>query len=95
MGHKNDDNDGTFWMCWEDFRQVWMEITVCARSTNASDLSLDVHEDLGCPGEISDKPWGGRGGGDACVIWLSKRSFVHIFGLSLHCGAVMVNCDFA
>lgn len=32
------------------FPQVWMEITVCSRSTDASDLALDVHEDLGCPG---------------------------------------------
>lgn len=22
MGHENNDNDGTFWMCWEDFREV-------------------------------------------------------------------------
>ncbi|CAN0466458.1 unnamed protein product [Hapterophycus canaliculatus] len=27
-----------------------MEITVCSRSTDASDLALDVHEDLGCVG---------------------------------------------
>lgn len=33
-----------------DRLQVWMEITVCSRSTDASDLALDVHEDLGCPG---------------------------------------------
>ncbi|CAN0437039.1 unnamed protein product [Pylaiella littoralis] len=50
VGHENNDNDGLFWMSWEDFRQVWMEITVCSRSTDASDLALDVHEDLGCPG---------------------------------------------
>eukprot|EP00904_Undaria_pinnatifida_P010244 jgi/Undpi1/634/HiC_scaffold_10.g04098.m1 len=52
VGYQNNsDNDGTFWMCWEDFKQVWMEITVCARSTDASDLALDVHEDLGCAGK--------------------------------------------
>lgn len=52
VGQKNDDNDGTFWMAWEDFREVWTEITVCARSTDASDLALDIHEELGCPGEL-------------------------------------------
>ena len=52
MGYQNNnDDDGVFWMCWEDFKQVWMEITVCARSTDASDLAFDVHEDLGCAGK--------------------------------------------
>lgn len=48
----NNDNDGVFWMSWDDFRRVWDEITVCARSTDASDLSFDVHEELGCVGEL-------------------------------------------
>ncbi|CAM9267912.1 unnamed protein product, partial [Choristocarpus tenellus] len=43
-------NDGRFWMSWEDFREVWTEITICARSRDASDLVLDAHESLGCAG---------------------------------------------
>lgn len=54
LGFKGKRNDGMFWMSWDDFRQVWDEITVCARSTDASDLVLDVHEDMGCLGEPSD-----------------------------------------
>ena len=51
LKYKGADNDGFFWMCWEDFREVWTEITICSRSTDASDLAMDVHEELGCIGE--------------------------------------------
>ncbi|CAM9414877.1 unnamed protein product [Discosporangium mesarthrocarpum] len=65
-------NDGTFWMCWQDFSKVWSEITICARSRDASDLFLDVNEDLGCPG-----PTVGCVGG--CLrYWVCCRGCRHV-----------------
>lgn len=37
-------------MLWEDFREIWTDITICPKGTD-SDLALEIHEDLGCPGE--------------------------------------------
>ena len=48
---KTDETGKIFWMSWEDFRQIWTDITICCRSTLVSDITLEIHDDLGCPGE--------------------------------------------
>ena len=40
-------DDGSFWMSWEDFSDVFQSIDVCARSTGLRDLNLDAMESDG------------------------------------------------
>ena len=42
-----DDDDGSFWMAWEDFSRIFASIDVCARSTGLRDLNLDAMESDG------------------------------------------------
>lgn len=37
-------DDGSFWMCWEDFSAIFSSIDVCSRSTGLRDLNLDAME---------------------------------------------------
>mmetsp|Transcript_29289 Transcript_29289/g.85881 ORF Transcript_29289/g.85881 Transcript_29289/m.85881 type:complete len:491 (-) Transcript_29289:376-1848(-) len=43
-----DDNDGTFWMSWEDFSKFYTRIDICQRSTGLNDLNIDLKEADGC-----------------------------------------------
>jgi len=45
------DNDGSFWMPWDDFQRIFSVISVCDRSTNR-DLAMDVHEEMGSCGVL-------------------------------------------
>jgi calpain-15 len=42
------DNDGSFWMNWDDFIAHFNGLDVCNRSRGVRDLYLDLHEDDGC-----------------------------------------------
>lgn len=44
---KDDVQDGTFWMAWEDFARVFTSIDICARSTGLRDLHLNAFESDG------------------------------------------------
>eukprot|EP00593_Proboscia_inermis_P008716 CAMPEP_0171311200 /NCGR_PEP_ID=MMETSP0816-20121228/21439_1 /TAXON_ID=420281 /ORGANISM="Proboscia inermis, Strain CCAP1064/1" /LENGTH=143 /DNA_ID=CAMNT_0011795823 /DNA_START=30 /DNA_END=458 /DNA_ORIENTATION=+ len=48
LGFK-DEEDGTFWMTYNDFRQVFTRINICDRDTSL-DASLNVREDDGVCG---------------------------------------------
>jgi calpain-15 len=41
------DNDGIFWMLWEDFVKHYNNIEVCDRKQSLRDLTLEVHEEDG------------------------------------------------
>eukprot|EP00928_Gymnodinium_smaydae_P064756 TRINITY_DN48022_c0_g1_i1.p1 TRINITY_DN48022_c0_g1~~TRINITY_DN48022_c0_g1_i1.p1 ORF type:complete len:490 (-),score=64.70 TRINITY_DN48022_c0_g1_i1:262-1731(-) len=42
--HENSD-DGSFWMCWEDFVKHWERIGVCDRTIDITSLNLTVRND--------------------------------------------------
>eukprot|EP00450_Noctiluca_scintillans_P030617 CAMPEP_0194542008 /NCGR_PEP_ID=MMETSP0253-20130528/83263_1 /TAXON_ID=2966 /ORGANISM="Noctiluca scintillans" /LENGTH=450 /DNA_ID=CAMNT_0039388577 /DNA_START=28 /DNA_END=1381 /DNA_ORIENTATION=- len=41
-------NDGAFWMCWEDFLKHWSTIGVVDRTVDVNTLRLQVEDDSGC-----------------------------------------------
>lgn len=57
-----DDDDGSFWMSFEDFQKTYTTIYVCDRTTS-SDLHLDVNEDDGCCGVVKGCVCG------CCTYW--------------------------
>ena len=46
-----DEDDGSFWMPWEDFSRIFKRVGVCDRTTS-SDLRLEVLEDYGACGVV-------------------------------------------
>ena len=46
-----DEDDGCFWMPWEDFSRIFTGIEVCDRTTSR-DLRLEIDEDLGICGVV-------------------------------------------
>ena len=46
-----DENDGSFWMPWEEFSKIFKSVQICDRSTSR-DLRLNVNEDSGSCGVV-------------------------------------------
>jgi len=46
-----DEDDGSFWMPWDEFSRIYTRVQVCDRSTGR-DLKLDVKEDFGACGVV-------------------------------------------
>jgi len=57
-----DEDDGSFWMSWDDFITHFDNINVCSRSTGIHDLYIDLNEGDGgcahCVGPIKGCCWG-------------------------------------
>ena len=68
-----DNDDGSFWMEWKDFSDIFSEIELCDRTTKR-DLKLAVNEDMGCAGVA-----GGCLGGCASFFCLCQGARV-IYG---------------
>ena len=47
-----DEDDGSFWMPWEDFSRIFKRVDICDRTTKR-DLRLEVNEDLGSCGLVA------------------------------------------
>lgn len=45
-------DDGIFWMSWDQFQQHYGTIDICDRTTGFRDLAIDLNEEEGCPGPI-------------------------------------------
>ena len=41
------EEDGMFWMSWQDFQLYFDQVDICHRSIDVNELYLDVHEDQG------------------------------------------------
>jgi calpain-15 len=52
------DNDGIFWMSWEDFIKSYDTIDVCIKETGMDDIVLKVNESLGQCGTFIGCLWG-------------------------------------
>jgi calpain-15 len=53
-----DDDDGCFWMSFEDFIVHFSSVDVCFRRTGLDDMVLDVKEEMGCVGPAIGCAWG-------------------------------------
>ena len=47
-----DEDDGSFWMPWQDFSRIFKRVDICDRTTKR-DLRLNVHEDVGSCGVVA------------------------------------------
>jgi len=73
-----DDDDGSFWMPWEEFLKHFDNINLCSRSTGVHDLYIDLNEGDGffkrCFGPTKGCCWG------CTKFWLMCKGCRSIYG---------------
>ena len=67
-----DEDDGAFWMSFDDFVNVYTRVNVCDRTT-AHDWSLDVNEDKGSCGIVSGCLSG------CFTYWCCCQGFINLY----------------
>ena len=70
------EDDGKFWMRWDDFSRVFQTVDVCSRSTGVHDLHLDVNESDGWANAIGPA----KGCAFGCATyWCACRGCVALY----------------